>query len=40
MYVENARSTSVTTLAFTVGSTTGVTYNMKVTQIECSSTAK
>ena len=37
VYVENARSTTSVTLAFTIASTTGVKWNMKVSQIECSS---
>ena len=40
VYVENARSTTATTLAFTIGSTTGIKWNMKVSQIECSNSAK
>ena len=38
VYVEAARTTSSTTLAFTLATTTtGATFNIKVTQIECSS---
>lgn len=40
LYVENGRSTSSSTLAFTIASTTGVTWNMKVSQIECGATYK
>ena len=40
VYFENGRSTSASTLAFTIASTTGVTWNMKVSQIECGATYK
>lgn len=40
MYFENGRSTSTVTLAFEIATTTGVTWSMKVSQIECSSRAK
>merc|ERR1711893_542199 len=36
LYVENARSTSSLTMAFTIATTTGVTWSIKVLQIECS----
>jgi len=41
IYFENGRSSSTSTLAFTIStSTTGATWNIKVTQIECSSTSR
>merc|ERR1712012_1522444 len=41
LYFENARSTSSSTLAFTISTTTtGATYSIKVSQIECSSISK
>merc|ERR1712018_663246 len=36
LYVENARSTSSLTMQFTIATTTGVTWSIKVIQIECS----
>ena len=38
VYLENARSTTATTLAFTI--VTGGTWKIKVAQIECSSLAR
>ena len=38
VYIENARSTSTTTLAFTIAS--GGTWKIKVSQIECSNLAR
>jgi len=40
LYVEQGRSTTATTLTFTTASTTGITWNIKVAQIECSSKAR
>jgi len=41
LYLEQGRSTSSSTLAFTLATTTtGATFNIKVSQIECSSTFK
>ena len=41
VYVEQARSATATTLAFTIGTTTTVaTWNIKVSQIECSSRSR
>lgn len=35
VYVENGRSTASSTMTFTIATTTGVTWNMRVTQIPC-----
>ena len=35
IYLETGRSTSAQTLAFTIASTTGVTWKIRVSQIEC-----
>ena len=41
VYVENARATTTTSLTFTIGTTTTTaTWNVKVSQIECSSTMR